>query len=182
MGSVSPRTSTQPQVSGIRSSWASGAGRSSPASSRWLVRINSRSSSERRGWSCGNLYSSAQAVSQTKPKAPVARNPARQPQRSAMIETIGAAAIEPSAVPELKMPMARARSRMGNHSLTARIPPVKLPGSNTPSTNRETENWPAVLAKTCSILVTDHPATKTMSPRRVPMKSTTRPLTAYITP
>ena len=99
-----------------------------------------------------------------------------------MIETTGAAAIEPSAVPALKMPMANARSRMGNHSLTARTPPVKLPGSNTPSMNRKKENWPTVPAKMWSMLVTDHPVTKTMNPRRVPMKSTMRPLTAYITP
>ena len=110
------------------------------------------------------------------------RNPARQPHFIAMIDTIGAAAIEPKAVPALKMPMASARSRMGNHSLTARTPPVKLPGSNTPSRNRKKENWPTVPAKTCSMLATDQPETKTMNPRRVPMKSMTRPLTAYITP
>ena len=86
-----------------------------------------------------------------------------------MIDTIGAAATEPMAVPALKMPMARARSRMGNHSPTAFTPPVKLPGSNTPSRNRKNENWPTVPAKTWSMLDTDQPDTKRMNPRRVPM-------------
>ncbi len=99
-----------------------------------------------------------------------------------MNDTTGAAAREPMAVPALKMPTASARSFIGNHSLTARTPPVKLPGSNAPSSSRKNENCPTVVASTCNMFATDQPVTNTTKPLRVPITSITRPLTAYMTP
>ena len=52
--------------------------------------------------------------------------------------------IAPMFEPELKMPVANARSRRGNHSATVLIAAGKFPASPSPSANRATAN-PATL-------------------------------------
>ena len=84
------------------------------------------------------------------------------------------------AVPALKMPIANARSRIGNHSETALTPAGKFAGSIAPSRKRKNENCNAVFARPCSMFATDQPETKIIKPRRVPSRSISRPLTAYM--
>ena len=50
--------------------------------------------------------------------------------------TTSGVASAPTFVPELKMPVASARSRFGNHSATTLIAAGKFPASPSPSANR----------------------------------------------
>jgi hypothetical protein len=75
---------------------------------------------------------------------PVNRNAACQPHVTAMMGTTSGATIAPTFVPELKMPVAKARSRRGNHSATVLIAAGKLPASPSPRRNRATPK-PATL-------------------------------------
>ncbi len=49
------------------------------------------------------------------------------------LETIGAATIEPMAAPELKIPCAKPRSLIGNHSALFFTAPGQFPASATPN-------------------------------------------------
>src|SRR5262249_56799731 len=93
----------------------------------------------------------------------------------------GPAPAEPSAVPPLNTPPARARSCIGNHSDTAFTPAGKFAGSVAPSRNRHNPSCNPVLARPWSMLATDQPEANIVYPRRVPSTSTSLPLTAYIT-
>ena len=66
-------------------------------------------------------------------------NAARQPNVRAMKGTSAGAMIAPTLVPELKMDVANARSRFGNHSAMALIADGKLPPSLTPRKTRARE-------------------------------------------
>ena len=57
-----------------------------------------------------------------------------------MKDTTGTAKAPPTAVPALKIPTARARSRMGNHSETAFNPAGKLAGSAAPRRKRKKDS------------------------------------------
>src|SRR5258708_5284529 len=57
-------------------------------------------------------------MSQTNPSAPVRRKAERQPQCSAIHGTTSGVTMAPALVPALKIPVARARSFLGNHSAT----------------------------------------------------------------
>ena len=58
------------------------------------------------------------------------------PQSMAISGTISGVTMAPTLVPALKIPVANARSRFGNHSATALMPAGKPPPSPTPSTIR----------------------------------------------
>ena len=107
-------------------------------------------------------------------------NMARQPKCSVTPATIGAAAAAPRAVPELKIPTAMARSRTGNHSVTVLTQAGMLAASAAPSRNRQNENCRALRARVCNASTPDQARTKAANPRRVPTKSISRPLTAYM--
>src|SRR2546426_2543267 len=66
-------------------------------------------------------YSANQRNSHRKPREPVTTNAQRQPQFSAIHGTMSGVRIAPVLVPALKMPVARARSSLGNHSPTLLI-------------------------------------------------------------
>ena len=59
-----------------------------------------------------------------------------QPYASVIHGTMSGATTAPMLVPELKMPVANARSRFGNHSATILIDAGKFPASPMPSANR----------------------------------------------
>ena len=81
-------------------------------------------------------------------------------------------------VPELKIPVASARSHFGNHSATVLIAAGKLPDSPSPSPNRAAPNVTALFARPCDIAATLHTATASAYPLRVPSVSISRPANA----
>ncbi len=64
--------------------------------------------------------------------APVIMNAHCQPHCEAINGTVSGARIAPTLAPELKIPVADARSFLGNHSATVLIAAGKLPASLTP--------------------------------------------------
>jgi hypothetical protein len=59
------------------------------------------------------------------------------------------ATMTPTLLPELKMPVAKARSRLGNHSLTDLTAAGKLPPSDNPSAARIMPNPKTVRTRPC---------------------------------
>src|SRR6266850_5287279 len=78
----------------------------------------------------------SQNASQSSPAAPVIKNAHSHPHLSVIHGTSRGARIAPTFVPALKMPVASARSRRGNHSATVLIAAGKFPASPRPRTNR----------------------------------------------
>ena len=85
----------------------------------------------------------------------------RQPSVTAMIGTTSGVRIAPTLDPALKMPMARARSFLGNHSLVAAIAAGNVPASPIASGMRASSipavevkkmcaTWPMVHSDTAS--------------------------------
>ncbi len=66
----------------------------------------------------------------------MATNASRHPQVSAIHGTVSGVTIAPTLLPALKIPVAKARSFLGNHSAVALIAPGKLPDSPSPSAAR----------------------------------------------
>src|SRR5438067_190184 len=93
-------------------------------------------------------------MSQAKPRAPVAMNAARQPHVSVIHGTTIGVITAPTLEPALKIPVAKARSRRGNHSATVLIAAGKFPDSPSPSANRAALNPAAVRASACDIAAT----------------------------
>src|SRR6266852_6905418 len=75
-------------------------------------------------------------MSQTNPRAPVRRKAERQPQCKAIHGTMSGVTIAPTLVPALKIPVARARSFLGNHSATHLMLAGKTPASPNPKAKR----------------------------------------------
>src|SRR5256885_2204283 len=96
-------------------------------------------------------------------------------QVSAIQGTSSGAMIAPVLVPALKIPAARARSRLGNHSATVLMAPGKLADSPSPSRARAAEKPAVVRAKACPIAATLHATTAMANPRRTPITSSSRP-------
>src|SRR3954462_6306441 len=71
-------------------------------------------------------------------KAPVTRKDARHPKCSITMGTINGARIAPTPAPELKIPVASARSLGENHSAVALIAAGKFPLSPNPRQKRAT--------------------------------------------
>src|SRR5210317_985098 len=89
--------------------------------------------------------------------------------------TIGAETMPPMAAPELKIPCARARSLIGNHSALALVAPGQLPASDTPKRPRKIENDNKDVAAACSIVARDHTPIARTKPSRVPIQSNILP-------
>jgi hypothetical protein len=77
----------------------------------------------------------------------------------------------PIAAPELKIPCAKARSLIGNHSALALVAPGQLPASATPSNPRNSEKLNRPLATACSIVAADQATIDRTKPSRVPIQS-----------
>ena len=98
-----------------------------------------------------------------------------QPNRSASMTTANEI-ITPTLVPELKMPVASARSFCGNHIATALIDAGKLAASAAPRRKRTAANPKTVLTRPCAIAMSDH---MTSAPARLaltPKRSMNRPM------
>src|ERR1041385_2129158 len=120
--------------------------------------IYARSWEVRCGCSDGRWYSGHQKITQINPTKPVAMNAACQCHVSAIQGTIAGARTAPTLVPALKIPVASARSLLGNHSATVLIAAGKLPDSPIPSAKRAAPNPKAERASEWHIAATDHQA------------------------
>ena len=76
--------------------------------------------------------------------APVMIKAQRQLSASAINGTVKGAMIAPMLVPELKIPVASARSFLGNHSAVALMAAGKFPDSVTPKAARAIKNPPVL--------------------------------------
>lgn len=74
-----------------------------------------------------------QKKSRINPVAPVTTKAHRQPNAAAIKGTVNGATIAPILLPELNIPVASARSLIGNHSATVFMAAGKFPASVTPS-------------------------------------------------
>src|SRR6059036_2197996 len=101
--------------------------------------------------SSGRRYNKSHATSHRKPSPPVAMKAARQPQVNVIHGTTSGVTSAPMFVPELKIPVASARSFLGNHSATVLIAAGKLPDSPIPSAALAIPNWNGVRAKPVTI-------------------------------
>ena len=115
-----------------------------------------RSGSDSFGWLAAGAYIVSHTVTQMNPIAPVSTNAQRQPSVSAIHGTVSGAITAPMFVPELKMPVANARSRFGNHSAVVLIAAGKLPDSPSPSANRANPNVSALTASPADIAARLH--------------------------
>src|SRR3954469_20537895 len=97
-----------------------------------------------------------QKNTQIRPATPVATNAACHPQISASAGTTEGAMMAPMFEPELKMPVASARSFFGNHSATVLIDAGKFPDSPMPSANRAAAKPKTECAKACDAAARDH--------------------------
>src|SRR5436309_15971852 len=93
------------------------------------------------------------------PIAPVSTNAHRHPRLIAIHGTTSGGMIAPMFVPELKIPVASARSAFGNHSATVLIAAGKLLDSPSPSANRAEPEGNALDARPCAIAATLHAPT-----------------------
>src|SRR5260221_12383556 len=75
-------------------------------------------------------------MSQTNPSAPVKRKVERQPQSEAIHGARSGVTMAPTLVPALKMPVAKARSFLGNHSATLLMLAGERPASPKRSAKR----------------------------------------------
>src|SRR5215471_10567843 len=117
----------------------------------------------------------SQATSHRKPSAPVATNATRHPYVAVTHATRGGVTIAPAFVPELKIPVAKARSFLGNHSATALIEAGKLPDSPNPKAKRATPKPKTDLASAWAIAARLQKNTEREKPLRVPSQSMTLP-------
>src|SRR5437870_1540021 len=90
-------------------------------------------------------------MSQTNPRAPVITNAQRHPQCRAIQGTINGVTIAPALVPALKIPVASARSFLGNHSATHLMLAGNTPASPNPSAERAMTKLVSELATACPI-------------------------------
>src|SRR6266571_5501914 len=111
-------------------------------------------------------YGASHRNSQRKPSEPVKTNAQRQLQVRAIQGTMRGVRIAPVFVPALKMPVARARSSLGNHSPTLLMAPGKLADSPRPSSARAAENAAVVRASAWPIAARLHTTTAVAKPRR----------------
>src|SRR5712691_10749212 len=159
-----------------------GSARNLPATIAHVWRTPSRRSHGTRGSGLGPRasglglrYSANHRNNHRKPSDPVTTNAQRQPQVSVIHGTMSGVRIAPVLVPALKMPVARARSSLGNHSPTLLIAPGKLADSPRPSSARAAENAAVVRASAWPIAARLHTTTAVAKPRRTPTRSSQRP-------
>src|SRR5262245_48786835 len=117
-------------------------------------------------------------MTQRKPNAPVATNAHRQPYATVIQGTTRGATTAPILVPALKIPVANARSFLGNHSATALIDAGKLPDSPIPRAKRAAPKPNTERASACPIAARLQTTTANENPFRTPSQSMIRPTTS----
>src|SRR5690349_7082433 len=90
-----------------------------------------------------------QNINHKKPKQPVMTNAHCQPHALTMNGTVKGAVMAPMFVPELKIPVAKALSFLGNHSATVFTAAGKFPASLNPRTERAVIKPVTVRTKAC---------------------------------
>src|ERR1035441_6169370 len=110
-----------------------------------------------------------------KPMEPVATKVDCQPYFSAIQGTSRMVAIAPTLAPELKIPVAAARCRLGNHSATVLIQAGKFAASPRPRKTRAMPNVNAVVAAACAMADALQTATAIATATRVPNLSSSQP-------
>src|SRR5215831_3547865 len=113
----------------------------------------------------------SQNSSQIALSSPVQMKATRQPR----LRAIHGTTIAPTFVPALKMPVASARSRDGNHSAIVLMAAGKLPDSPRPSEKRARLNCSVVRASDVAIADRLHTEIDNAYPSRVPILSSNRP-------
>src|SRR5262252_7725418 len=103
-------------------------------------------------------------------------------QRSRIQLTRAGVTIAPTLVPELKIPVAIARSFFGNHSVIALIDAGKLPDSPIPRLTRAAANCSTDPAAAWAIAERLQNNTASENPARVPSRSINVPTTSDPTP
>src|ERR1022692_4546736 len=151
MGSVAKRANPKAQVSRIASSLLHG---TEILAALFLAPAARPASLGACG--LGARYNNNHSASHTKPSAPVRKKAHLHPQRNAMKGTASGARTAPIFEPELNNPVARARSRWGNHSATVLTAAGKLLASPPPSAQRATPNPKAELSSPCAAAATLH--------------------------
>src|SRR6516164_7180935 len=105
----------------------------------------SSSARETRGCSSAFRYRSSQNTSQMNPIEPVLTKAQRQPQWIVIQGTTSGVIMAPTLVPALKIPVARARSFLGNQFATVLMLAGNTPASQNPSAERATMKLPREL-------------------------------------
>src|SRR4051794_26279536 len=90
------------------------------------------------------------------PVIPTAINANCHPYESVSQEITGGERADPTDEPALKIPTPRALCRGANHSETAFVAAGQLPGSPSPSRNRQIPKLHTPVANACSIAASDH--------------------------
>ena len=111
---------------------------------------------ESRGCSWGERYIGHQNRTHSSPAMPVAMNADCQPYATNNIGTTAGARMAPMLEPELKIPVANARSLRGNHSATVLMAAGKLPDSPSPSAKRAITKPTTLSANACAAAANDH--------------------------
>src|SRR5437016_10111389 len=108
-------------------------------------------------------------TSQAIPRRPVMIKAGRQlPKAEYSQIPITPATAPPTAEPLSKMPTARPRSDLGNHSETALVAPGQLAASPAPSRNRKAAKLPRLVAAAVAMATAEYQSTAIDSPRLVP--------------
>ena len=110
--------------------------------------------------------------------APVTMNASCHPYVSVIHGTNNGATTAPTFDPALKIPVARARSFLGNHSATVLMAAGKLPASPNPRANLAAPKPKADRAKECAIAEKLQNTMARLYPILVPRRSITRPTTS----
>src|SRR5690554_6335201 len=146
-----------------------------PSPDSWPLTIKSYSSGHKSFCREGISYSIHQKINHTKPNDPVIQKTSCQPWFLNIKGTISKANTTPTLVPELKMPVAKPLSLLGNHSATAFMAAGKLPASPTPNPTRATEKPKTLRATACNIPAALQITMEIEYPSLVPTLSTNHP-------
>src|SRR4051812_36762100 len=100
-------------------------------------------------------------MSHRKPAPPARRNVDRHPHAAAMNGMVNGAPTAAMLAPELKIAVASARSRLGNHCAVALIADGKFPASPKPRAKRAARNPLTEFTAACAPAASDHSAIDT---------------------
>src|ERR1700683_5151673 len=115
------------------------------------LEMYSNSAGEQDGCSCGGRKTTSHSPSHMNPTPPNRKKAERQPQCTAIHGTMRGVAIAPRLLPALKIPVASARSFLGNHSATAFRLAGNTADSPNPKAKRATRKPVNELARPCAI-------------------------------
>src|ERR1017187_274091 len=133
------------------------------------------SAAETEAWSCGLAYITSQNASHTKPVAPAATKAPRQVKATTSSGTSSGTTTLPILAPELKRPVASARSPLGNHSATVLMQAGKLAASPMPRKNIAKPKVSTEVAAPGDMAAMLQSTMAMASPLRVPSQSVNHP-------